>query len=154
MQQLAHLLPYIRRSHLMPAGPKKPSATAKEGFSSWGSGDGWKLEREAVVGAWGQLLLSQVLRPTSYGKWVGRPMYLKRGNFSFQARTAQNQLRMGKYGTYLEFNRSQEAPKHCPTFDSLTQSCAIAHFRQPPGSPQVAPNLIATAFPSLISFRQ
>ena len=84
---------------------------------------------------------SQVLRPTSYGKWVGRPMYLKRGNFSFQARTAQNQLRMGKYGTYLEFNRSQEAPKHCPTFDSLIQCCAIAHFRLPPVCPRFAPSL-------------
>ena len=84
---------------------------------------------------------SQVLRPTSYGKWVGRPMYLKRGNFSFQARTAQNQLRMGKYGTYLEFSRSQEAPKHCPTFDSLIQCCAIAHFRLPPVCPRFAPSL-------------
>ena len=28
---------------------------------------------------------------------------------------------MGKYGTYLEFNASQGAPKHCQTFDSFTQ---------------------------------
>ena len=40
-------------------------------------------------------------------------MSLKVGNFSLQARTAQNRLRMGKYGTYLEFCRSHEAPKHC-----------------------------------------
>ena len=78
-------------------------------------------------------------------------MSLKLGNFSFRARTAQNWPRMGKYGTYLEFNRSQEAPKHCPTFDSLTQSCARAHFRLPPVCPQFAPSLIATKFPSLIS---
>ena len=38
-------------------------------------------------------------------------MSLKAGNFSFQARIAQNRLRMGKYGTYLEFCRSHEAPK-------------------------------------------
>ena len=68
-------------------------------------------------------------------------MSLKLGNFSFRARTAQNWLRMGKYGTYLEFNRSQEAPKHCPTFDSLTQSCARAHFRLPPVCPRFAPSL-------------
>ena len=37
-----------------------------------------------------------------------RPMSLKAGNFYLQARTSQNQLKMGKYGTYLEFNRSQE----------------------------------------------
>ena len=37
-----------------------------------------------------------------YRRWVGGPMSLKGGNFSFQARTAQNRLRMGKYGTYLE----------------------------------------------------
>ena len=36
-------------------------------------------------------------------------MSLKAGNFSFQARTAQNRLRMGKYSTYLEFCRSREA---------------------------------------------
>ena len=48
---------------------------------------------------------------------------------------------MGKYGTYLEFNRSQEAPKHCPTFDSLIQCCAIAHFRLPPVCPRFAPSL-------------
>ena len=59
-------------------------------------------------------------------------MSLKVGNFSFQAHTAQNWLRMGKYGIYLEFNRSQEAPKHCQTFDSLTQYCAGVHFRSPP----------------------
>ena len=82
------------------------------------------------------ITLSQVLRPTSYGKWVGGPMSLKQGNFSFRARTAQNWLRMGKYGTYLEFNRSQEAPKHCPTFDSLIQCCDGAHFRLPPVCPQ------------------
>ena len=39
---------------------------------------------------------------------------------------------MGKYSTYLELNRSQDAPKHCPTFDSLTQCFASAHFRSPP----------------------
>ena len=82
---------------------------------------------------------SQVLRPTSYGKWVGGPMSLKQGNFSFRARTAHNWLRMGEYGTYLEFCRSHEAPKHCQTLDSPTQSCARAHFRSPPGRPQVAP---------------
>ena len=59
-------------------------------------------------------------------------MSFKGGNFSFQARTAQNWLRMVKYGTYLELNRSQDAPKHCPTFDSLTQCFASAHFRSPP----------------------
>ena len=77
---------------------------------------------------------SQVLRPTSYGKWVGGPMSLKGGNFSFQARTDQNQPRMDKYGTYLDFNASQGAPKHCPTLDSLTQCFARAHFRSPPGA--------------------
>ena len=41
-------------------------------------------------------------------------MSLKVGNFSFQAHTAQHWLWMGKYGIYLEFYRSQEAPKHCP----------------------------------------
>ena len=82
---------------------------------------------------------SQVLRPTSYGKWVGGPMSLKQGNFSFRARTAHNWLRMGEYGTYLEFCRSEEAPRHCQTSDSPTQSCARAHFRSPPGRPQVAP---------------
>ena len=75
---------------------------------------------------------SQVLRPTSYGKWVGGPMSLKQGNFSFRARTAHNWLRMGEYGTYLEFCRSEEAPRHCQTSDSPTQSCARAHFRSPP----------------------
>ena len=35
-------------------------------------------------------------------------MSLKQGNFSFRARTAQNWLWMGKYGTYLELNTSQE----------------------------------------------
>ena len=59
-------------------------------------------------------------------------MSFKGGNFSFQARTAQNWLRMVKYGTYLELNRSQDAPMHCPTFDSLTQCFASAHFRSPP----------------------
>ena len=59
-------------------------------------------------------------------------MSLKQGNFSFRARTAQNWLRMGKYGTYLELNASQEAPKHCPTLDSLTQCFASAHLRSPP----------------------
>ena len=68
-------------------------------------------------------------------------MSLKLGNFCFWARTALNWLRMGKYGTYLEFYRSQEAPKHCPTFDSLTQSCARAHFRLPPVCPRFAPSL-------------
>ena len=63
-------------------------------------------------------------------------MSLKQGNFSFCARTAHNWLRMGKYGTYLEFCRSHEAPKHCQTLDSPTQSCARAHFRSPPGRPQ------------------
>ena len=69
-------------------------------------------------------MASQVLRPTSYGKWVGGPMSLKQGNFSFRARTAQNWLRMGKYGIYLELNRSEEAPEHCQTLDSLIQCCA------------------------------
>ena len=59
-------------------------------------------------------------------------MSLKAGNFSLQARTAQNWLRMGKYGTYLELNRSEEAPEHCQTLDSLIQCCAWAHFRLPP----------------------
>ena len=90
-------------------------------------------------------LISQVLRPTSYGKWVGGPMSLKQGNFSFRARTAHNWLRMGEYGTYLEFCRSEEAPRHCQTSDSPTQSCARAHFRLPPVSPQLAPSLIAIA---------
>ena len=85
---------------------------------------------------WVLVSLSQVLRPTSYGKWVGGPMSLKQGNFSFRARTAHNWLRMGEYGTYLEFCRSHEAPKHCQTLDSPTQSCARAHFRSPPGRPQ------------------
>ena len=62
----------------------------------------------------------------------GRPMSFKGGNFSFRALTVQNWLRMGKYGTYLEFNTSQEAPKHCPTLDSPTQCFASAHFRSPP----------------------
>ena len=38
---------------------------------------------------------------------------------------------MGKYGTYLEFNGSHEAPKHRKTFGSITQFCARAHFRSP-----------------------
>ena len=59
---------------------------------------------------WSAYRTSQVLRPTSYGKWVGGPMSLKGGNFSFQARTAQNWFWMGKYGTNLEWHRSQEAP--------------------------------------------
>ena len=59
-------------------------------------------------------------------------MSFKGGNFSFRALTVQNWLRMGKYGTYLEFNTSQEAPKHCPTLDSPTQCFASAHFRSPP----------------------
>ena len=79
--------------------------------------------------------------PDFLWKSGGRPMSLKAGNFYLQARTAQNQLRMGKYGTYLEFYRSQEAPKHCPTFDSLTQSCARAHFSLPPVCPRFAPSL-------------
>ena len=37
-------------------------------------------------------------------------MSLKAGDFSFQARTAENWLRMAKYGTYLEFNGYHEAP--------------------------------------------
>ena len=74
--------------------------------------------------------------PDFLWKSGGRPMSLKAGNFSLQARTAQNRLRMGKYGTYLEFCRSHEAPKHCQTLDSPTQSCARAHFRSPPGRPQ------------------
>ena len=88
-----------------------------------------------------QCATRQVPRLTSYFLWKsgGRPMSLKVGNFSLQARTAQNRLRMGKYGTYLEFCRSHEAPKHCQTLDSPTQSCARAHFRSPPGRPQVAP---------------
>ena len=89
------------------------------------------------VAGWERISLSsfsQVLRPTSYGKWVGGPMSLKGGNFSFQARTDQNQPRMDKYGTYLDFNASQGAPKHCPTLDSLTQCFARAHFRSPPGA--------------------
>ena len=94
-------------------------------------------------------------------------MSLKQGNFSFRARTAQNWLRMGKYGTYLEFNTSQEAPKHCPTFDSPTQCFASAHFRSPPvrlqfasSSPPVrlrfrcASNFVCPHIPSLISFQQ
>ena len=51
----------------------------------------------------------QVPRLTSYGSQAGDQMSLKAGNFSFQARTAQNRLRMGKYSTYLEFCRSHEA---------------------------------------------
>ena len=97
----------------------------------------------------GASLHSQVLRPTSYGKWVGGPMSLKGGNFSFQARTDQNQPRMDKYGTYLDFNASQGAPKHCPTLDSLTQCFASAHFRSPPGasgSLREPPILFATIF--------
>ena len=96
-----------------------------------------------------RLVASQVLRPTSYGKWVGGPMSLKGGNFSFQARTDQNQPRMDKYGTYLDFNASQGAPKHCPTLDSLTQCFASAHFRSPPGasgSLREPPILFATIF--------
>ena len=73
---------------------------------------------------------SQGPQPTPTGD--GRPMSLKAGNFSLQARTAQNWLRMGKYGTYLEWSWSQEAPEHCQTFDSLTQCYAGAHFRLPP----------------------
>ena len=38
---------------------------------------------------------------------------------------------MGKYGTYLEFNGSHEAPKHRKTFGSITQFCARTHFRSP-----------------------
>ena len=37
-------------------------------------------------------------------------MSFKAGNFSFQARTAQNWFWMGKYDTNLEWHRSQEAP--------------------------------------------
>ena len=70
-------------------------------------------------------------------------MSLKVGNFSLQARTAQNRLRMGKYGTYLEFNTSQEAPKHCPTLDSPTQCFASAHFRSPPVRLQFASDFAA-----------
>ena len=98
---------------------------------------------------WSRPAPSQVLRPTSYGKWVGGPMSLKQGNFSFRARTAHNWLRMGEYGTYLEFCRSHEAPKHWQTLDSPTQSCARAHFRSPPSRPQFD----CTAFLSLIFFQ-
>ena len=107
----------------------------------------------------GRFSPSQVLRPTSYGKWVGGPMSLKQGNFSFRARTAQNWLRMGKYGTYLECNTSQEAPKHCPTLDSPTQCFASAHFRSPPVRLQFASDFAAPPIslrlhiPSLISLQ-
>ena len=78
------------------------------------------------------------------------------GNVSLQARTAHNLLRMGKYGTYLELNRSEEAPEHCQTLDSLIQCCAWAHFRLPPCCRHVAAMLppVWLPFPSLISFRQ
>ena len=49
-----------------------------------------------------QVRPSQVLRPTFFGKWVGEPMSLKQGNFSFRARTAHNWLRMGKYGFFFK----------------------------------------------------
>ena len=70
-------------------------------------------------------------------------MSFKGGNFSFRALTVQNWLRMGKYGTYLEFNTSQEAPKHCPTLDSPTQCFASAHFRSPPVRLQFASDFAA-----------
>ena len=76
----------------------------------------------------------QVPRPTSYGKWDGATMSIKAGNFPFQACTAQNWLWMGKYGTYLELNASQGAPKHCQTFDSFIQFWTRAHLRSPRGS--------------------
>ena len=51
------------------------------------------------------------LSPThSHRRWVGGPLSLKAGNFSFQARTALNYLWMGKFGTNLESGGSQEAP--------------------------------------------
>ena len=67
-----------------------------------------------------QVFPRQFPRPTSYWKWDGATMSIKAGNFPFQAWTAQNWLWMGKYGTYLELNASQGAPKHCQTFDSFT----------------------------------
>ena len=91
---------------------------------------------------------SQGPQPTPTGD--GRPMSLKAGNFSLQARTAQNWLRMGKYGTYLEWSWSQEAPEHCQTSDSLTQCYAGAHFRLPPLRRQ----FVCHCIPSLISFQQ
>ena len=86
-------------------------------------GTSWTLDSESTPN------IRQVPRPTSYGKWDGGPMSLKAGNFPFRACTAQNWLRMGKYGTYLEFCRSLEAPKHCQTFDSFTQFWTRAHLR-------------------------
>ena len=59
--------------------------------------------------------------PDFLWKSGGSTMSFKAGNFSFQACTAKNWLRMGKYGTYLELNASQGAPKHCQTFDSFIQ---------------------------------
>ena len=93
--------------------------------------------------------------PDFLWKSGGRPMSFKGGNFSFQARTAQNWLRMVKYGTYLELNTSQEAPKHCPTFDSLTQCFASAHFRSPPVRLQFRSpsNFVCHHIPSLISLQ-
>ena len=67
-----------------------------------------------------------------YQYWRGRESNVfKSGEFSFQAPTAQNLMQMGKYSTYLELSWSQEAPKHFPTFDSLTHCCARANVRLP-----------------------
>ena len=47
-------------------------------------------------------------------------MSFKAGNFSFQARTAQNWLWMGKYGTNLEPHQSHETQYNAqPSFHTL-----------------------------------
>ena len=94
-------------------------------------GLGWPETATACRPRRGWVGARHVPRLTSCGSQAGDQCLLKGGIF-FQACTAQNWLRMVKYGTYLDLNTSQEAPKHCPTLDALTQCFASAHFRSPP----------------------
>ena len=85
-----------------------------------------------ILGVISTTLLRKVPRLTSCGSQAGDQCLLKGGIFLF--RLAQLKIGYGWWSMahYLELNRSQDAPKHCPTFDSLTQCFANANFRSPP----------------------
>ena len=85
-----------------------------------------------ILGVISTTLLRKVPRLTSCGSQAGDQCLLKGGICLF--RLAQLKISYGWWSMahYLELNRSQDAPKHCPTFDSLTQCFASANFRSPP----------------------
>merc|ERR1711894_142350 len=96
-----------------------------------------------------RVVIRQVPRPTSFGKWGGGPMVLKVGNFSSQACTDQNSCGIGNSGTDLAFRTSQLAPCiaelrfHPPSAElELNLSRPPCAPRAPPVRPRCAPDQV------------